>query len=199
MRVIRRESMNGKSEFIVFVYNGFKMDVEPLTLEGREIVRGILFAAAEKTGIEILAWCITPVSYRMIIKTEQGFASRKTEQRRPLVKFQKRFQQRVASWVKYTTGRRHGIWRDRYKLSQLHSRPETIVALASVDAFPMIVGLVDEPEDYFFTSYYHACLGDKDARKGLLDLLGTPSASWSVAKRRYKKILIDLTKDCRNS
>ena len=197
MRTIRRDSLLGQSEFIVFSYNGFKNGIEPLTLEGREIIRGIMFAAADHTGVEILAWCITPVSYRVILKTKIGLASRKTEQSEPLVRFQKRFQQRVNGWLKYATGKEQRIWRGRYRLSQLQSVLETKVAVASVDAFPMIAGLVDEPEDYFFTSYYHACKGDEDARKGLLELLGTPDADWTAAKRRYKKMLIDVARDCK--
>lgn len=196
MRILRKTSMTSKSDLTVFVYNGFKKDVEPLTLEGREIVRQELFEAAKKCGIEVLAWCITPVSYRAIFKLSKGFPSRKTEQRSPIVMFQKIFQLRVITWVKYATGREGSIWRDRYRLSQLHTTPETMVAALSVDAFPMIVGLVDDPNDYFFTSYYHACLGDKLAQKGLLELLGTPQATWSSAKRRYQKMLMNVAADC---
>lgn len=189
MRSPRRATISNVSKHPLLVSNQFKENIPPLTPEGREVVRKHLMDSAQKHGLEILAWCIMPTSYRIILRTSKGLASRKTEQNTPLVKFSKSFQIRVMSWVNYCSKQQGSIWKDRYQASSLDTSGERIAAAVSVDGFPLLTGISVAPDEYFFTSYHHACAGDTVAQQGISKLMGTPDAPWSQVKRRYAKLL----------
>jgi hypothetical protein len=189
MRPSRRSTISSGSKYPLLVANQFRMDIPPLTLEGREVVRKYLNESAHAHDLEILAWCIQPTSYRIILRTPAGFSSRKNEQNTPLVKFSKAFQMRISGWVNYCAKQYGSIWAHRYQASSLDTPGERIAAAVSVDAFPVFANIVDTADEYFFTSYYHACAGDTVARQGISKLMGTPDAPWSQVKRRYAKLL----------
>jgi REP element-mobilizing transposase RayT len=187
MKLSRREVIG--SQRTLLISNQLRADLDPLTLKDREIVRKYLFECAEKHGVDILTWCIMPNSYRIILHTPIGLASRKTEQNTPIVKFTKAFQIRIMSWINYCATQYGSIWKGRYQASALVTPGESIAAAVSVDAFPVVANIVDTADEYFFTSYYHACAGDAVARQGISKLMGTPDAPWSQVKRRYAKLL----------
>lgn len=187
MRPSRREVIG--SHQTLLISNQLRPDIAPLTLEDREIVRKYLFECAEKHGVDILTWCIMPNSYRIILYTPTGLASRKTEQNTPVVKFTKAFQTRVMSWINYRATQYGSIWNDRYQASAPVTLGERIASAVSVDAFPVLAGIVNTADEYFFTSYYHACAGNTVTRQSISKLIGTPDAPWSQVKRRYAKLL----------
>lgn len=187
MYLSRRQIIGNQRTLLIS--NQIKPDVPPLTLEDREIVRKYLFECAKKHRVDILAWCIMPNSFRIVLYTPTGLASRKTEQNTPVVKFAKTFQLRIRSWVNYREPQHGSIWISRYQASALITPGDCIAAAASVDAFPVLTGIVDSADEYFFSSYYHACAGDPLARQGISKLMGTPDAPWSQVKRRYVKLL----------
>lgn len=64
-----------------------------------------------------------------------------------------------------------------------------MAAALSVDGIPLLAGLADTADGYFFTSYHHAVAGDKGARQGITELLVTSGAPWQHVTHRYSKLL----------
>ena len=153
MRLTRREVIGRQRTLLIS--NQFRTDIAPLTLEGREVIRKYLIECAEKHGVDILTWCIMPTSYRVILRTPTGLASRKTEQNTPIVRFTKAFQIRIMGWINYCSKQHGSIWKCRYQASALVTPGECLAAAVSVDAFPVFAGIVDTADEYYFTSYWH--------------------------------------------
>jgi REP element-mobilizing transposase RayT len=187
MKSSRREVIG--SQRTLLISNQLRADIAPLTLEGREVIRKYLVECSEKHGIDVLTWCIMPTSYRVILHTPTGLASRKDEQNTPIVRFTKAFQIRIMGWINYCSKQHGSIWKCRYQASALVTPGECVAAAVSVDAFPVFAGIVDTADEYFFTSYYHACAGDTAAQQGISKLMGTPDTPWRKIKRRYAKLL----------
>jgi len=187
VRTLRRQTLSRYGEQTLFISNSFAFHVPAITLEGRELTLQFMMESAEKNNIEILAWCLMPTSYRIILNTPGGFSNRKTEQSNPLVVFSKIFQQRFASWMNHAQQVPGTIWKDRYASSSLASPGELVAGALSVVAFPLFTHIADDLENYYFTSYFHACAGDNHARQGISTLMGMPDASWARVKRRLCK------------
>jgi hypothetical protein len=192
MRQPRDKTISAKNTDPIIISNQFSTYTPPLTLEGREVIRRHLYTCAKQHNYQIMAWCILPTSYRFILLANKIDKSRKKKIIKPLQQladFSRSFQMRVQSWIEYSSDHRGSIWRERYMGSSLDTPGECIAATVCTHAFPILTGISNTTEDYFFTSYYHACAGDNIARQNISQIVGKPDTSWSSVKQMHDKLI----------
>ncbi|TVR47202.1 MAG: transposase [Puniceicoccaceae bacterium] len=102
--------------------------------------------------------------------------------------FLKELKQRFSIWFNKTHGRFGTLWAERFKSCIIEGRRTSLETVAAyIDLNAVRAGLVADPKDYRFCGYGEACGGSKEARQGLIAVLG--SASWKTAAADYRMSL----------
>lgn len=188
MRTARFESVPGNRTQTILISNRLRSDVREFSFEERELVRGFMVEAVEEWKTGLLTWCVLPRSIRMVVRARFDSSDPQAQQKNTLVRTMKSVVNRLAHWRVYR-GEPGAVWRDRYRATSLKGAGEILAGAASVDAYPVLIGLVDRAEDYFFCGFHHACLGDEAARAGIGRILGDAKAPWGQTAMRYRKSL----------
>lgn len=197
MRQPRNKTISDKNTDPIISSNQFNIYTPPLTLEGREVIRKHLYECAKQHNYQVMVWCILPTSYRIILLANKIDKSRKKKIIKPLkqlAEFSRSFQMRVQSWIEHSSDHRGSIWRARYLASSLDTPGECLAATVCTHAFPMLTGICDDTEDYFFTSYYLACAGDSKTRQNISQIIGKPDTPWSQVKQKHDKLINECVK-----
>ncbi len=102
--------------------------------------------------------------------------------RHSLPVFMKELKQRFTRWFNRQHSRKGTLWEERYRSVLVEGSASTLATVAAyVDLNPVRAGIVENPEDYPWCGYAEACGGGKEARQGLLSILGREAAGAPAA------------------
>lgn len=103
--------------------------------------------------------------------------------------FMRELKQRFGIWYNHRHQNKGTIWAKRFTSVVVESSREALTTVAAyIDLNPVRAGLVDDPEDYAFSSYGAAMRGRRAARMGYQGVF-CGSAMWSELLPDYRVIL----------
>lgn len=190
MRTARKDIHDPGKPHTLLLSNQLHPYTPTLSLDGREVLRQILFELTHAMDCRLLAWCLMPDTFRLLIHFPSDSGTPDSGQNKTSVRLMKKFQMRINSWIQYSSKTSpEKFWRDRYRSSLMSNTGEKLSAAVSIDAFPMMTGYTDHPSGYYFTSYHHACTGCKTTRANIASLLGMENTPWHRVNKRYSALL----------
>jgi REP element-mobilizing transposase RayT len=143
-----------------------------------EIVRDV----KERDGFVVLAWCVMPTHYHLVLRTAH------VPLRRSMRLIQGRFAQ--------GHNRRHrvlgSLWQERYKAKLVNEHAYLATVMAYVHLNPVAARLVDDPRDYALCGH-RELLGR--GRGGLVDVdetLALLGDTITMARRAYRTVVAAL-------
>ncbi len=199
MRTLRNDLFIQPGIHTVLIANRMRAGVPVLTLEDRAMLRGFIETAARAESFELLTWCYLPTSYRIVLRGKLKPPGRidkhdhSDTQSYPLARLVKSAFVRLGHWRNFRKVESL-VWKERFHCTPLPGKAEQLAAALSVDVHPVLHGLVDKAEDYYFCAFHDACAGDETARRGIATLIGTPTAAWPEVRASYRSKLHDLQK-----
>lgn len=188
--------LDNKSKRPVLITQDLHPAAPYLTLDEREYLYILLTETAEKCQIDILAWCFLPTGYRMLIEPrvlkipDKRKTKKQLDSDHPIARFIQKLNHTYSGFRKLTVGH-YPLWHGRYKSSSLKSSNDLLLAAISIDSASIMLKLTDNPEHYFFSSYYQACHNNKTAQQNIRKLLKMKADSkWPAVKIKYKELLL---------
>ncbi len=199
MRTPRTELFTKSGKQTVLISNRTHKGMPIFSHEDRAMLRGFIENAARDESFELLAWCYLPTSYRIILRGRLDTPhpidpnDHSAVQSYPLARFAKKAFVRLGHWRNFRKVESL-VWQARFKSTALISNAEQLAGALSVDVHPVLYGLADNAEDYYFCSFHDACAGNKTAQRGIARLVGMPNDEWSEVRASYRRSLQDLHK-----
>ncbi|MFN9512684.1 MAG: transposase, partial [Akkermansiaceae bacterium] len=123
-----------------------------------------------------------------------------THRMHDLSQLMKGLMQRFTQWFNGQHKRKGRLWEDRFKSVIVESGTAARVMAAYIDLNPVRAGIVEEPEEYRWSSYGEAVGGGpkgngKKSREGLVRAMmsdrdvGFDATLWKQASRQYRKLM----------
>lgn len=114
----------------------------------------------------------------------RSWERRLTSRMNDISAFMKTLKQRYSWWYNRRHVRNGALWRERFKATLVDDTPAArSIAAAFIDLKPVRFGLVEDPEDYPWSSFGAAVRGNSNAQKGLASVLG--KRSWERCQDDY--------------
>ena len=194
MAQARTLSLSGRTTDTLLISCRLHDDAPTLDWDERGILQTFIRELHEPGVVELLTWCILPRSYRFLVYTNAAAGPTAGSDLTLIGAKMKILQSRFRRWRKFQ-GVTAPLWKERFKSSPLPDPGHVLAAAASVDGIPVALGLVDDPEDYYFCGYHHACQGDRVARTGICKTLDPKPTSWAACRQKYRRTLAKLSPD----
>lgn len=194
MRTPRTKLFSKRGIQTVLISNRMHKGMPIFSHEDRAMLRGFIENAARDESFELLTWCYLPTSYRIILRGRLDSPhpidpnDHSAVQSYPLARFAKKAFVRLGHWRNFRKVESL-VWQDRFKSTPLANKAEQLAGALSVDVHPVLYGLVDKAEDYYFCGFHDACGGDETAQRGIASLIDMPDAKWSEVREAYDKSL----------
>ncbi|HXB01789.1 MAG TPA: transposase [Opitutaceae bacterium] len=104
--------------------------------------------------------------------------------------FMKLLKQRFSVWFNKHHKRYGTLWSERFKSILVEPKHRVIEAMAAyIDLNCVRACICSDPKDYRFCGYAEALAGSKQAKKGLLSVIG---GTWPEAQAAYRQILFSI-------
>lgn len=107
--------------------------------------------------------------------------------------FVQELKQRFSKWYNIKSERKGTLWEDRFRSVLLEGKEGVLkIVAAYIDLNPVRAGIVQEPDDYRWSSYGEACMGGTISRRGLAQILSGRGhrQSWSDLSSAYRLLLL---------
>jgi hypothetical protein len=176
----------------IFLRNRFHLLVEVPPVEGGDISSAEVFRRLGIVRDEMFIEMTKRRFERCQTEEERrAFLGKITRRMGSLVQFMKSLKQRYARWFNGKNKSSGTLWDNRYRSVIVELREAqgkglgdaACLVAAYIDQIPMRAGLVEEPEDYPWSSYTVALAGDKGARANLVRLWGLSEKASMAAHR----------------
>jgi putative transposase len=113
-----------------------------------------------------------------------------------LSQFMKTLKQRFARWFNGMHGRCGTLWEERFRSVLVEDGHAARVMAAYIDLNPVRAGMVEDPQDYRWSSYGEAVAGNKRAREGIQRVMFESESAWN-GEEQAAELLMDWRKALR--
>lgn len=102
--------------------------------------------------------------------------------------FMKELKQRFSIWYNNHFNNKGTLWCEKFKSVLVENNSPVLKLVAAyIDLNPVRAGICDDSTHYPFCGFGEACLGNKDARSGILKLYD--ARNWTSIRKRYAYLL----------